>query len=156
MPDWRILLSVLNVLSLSFIASPALAARTETHIETYTTGNTSNTVSVESSSNTKTQTDIVVETNGKKQEYHSDSGEDITITSEDGGTVVKVNNSGSTQSPTSPSSTPKPSTTRQPSHTPVPTSLTPTATPAAEQKDDSEATHESVFAKIFQWLIDLF
>lgn len=155
MPARRFFLSVFSIVFSSGVTiTPVLAATSQTHIETYTTGNSNTSVSVANESSSKIQTDIVVETNGEVQEYHSDTGEDVAIVSEDGNTVVKVNNSGSQQSQTGPSSTPKPSTPPQSSNTPVPTSPTPRDTASEQQM--SQSPDQSLFAAFLHWLINLF
>lgn len=149
------ILSVISFLGIS--VSPLFAASSQTSIETSSSGNSASTVSVitESSSNTKTQTDIVIETNGKKQEYHSGSGEDVTLTSEDGKTIVKVENSGSQKSPVAPSSSPKPSTPPKPSPTGTESSESSEAARPENQHTDAEPSDQSFFAVVIHWLIDL-
>ncbi len=158
MPTQRILFSILGVIAFSGISAlPVPAASTQTAIETSSTGNSNSTVSVtsHSDSNTKTQTDIVIESNGKKQEYHSDSGEDITITSEDGKSVVTIDNSGSQKSPLAPFSSPKPSAPSRPSPTSTEMPEPSEAALLENQHVDLELSDGSLFALVIHWLINL-
>lgn len=78
-------------------------------------GNSSSTVKIENNINTsntnsstsKTTTDITIETDGVKKEYHSDKNESVTIESDNGNVKVEVENSDSdVEEPTKANPTP--------------------------------------------------
>ncbi len=71
--------------------------------------------SVRQSGSTTIKTDVVINQNGEKTEYHTTNGEDVNYKSSDGKTSVNINNNAS-GSPKS-SSTPKPSTSPPPDAT---------------------------------------
>lgn len=154
MPVLRSSIQFLSILLIPLMVSTPVFSSSETDIDINTNGSNSySNVSV--TNNAKTQTDIRIETNGEVQEYHSDTGEDVTITSKDGQSVVSVNNSGEDQSQIGPSSTLKPSTPPQPSNTLVPSPPTGASTPRSEQQM-TEASDQSLFAAFIHWLINLF
>ncbi|MDP2649374.1 MAG: hypothetical protein Q8P10_00865 [bacterium] len=55
-----------------------------------------NNVNSQSSNEEKTQTDIIINTNGNVKEYHSDKNESVNIQSEDGTVKINVNNKSNT------------------------------------------------------------
>lgn len=124
MPAVRFAIAFLSVFFVSpYIRNPATAA-SKTRIDVQTNGvNAQSNISV--SNNSKTQTDILMEINGQAQEYHSDTGEDVTLTSPDGKSVITVNSADSSgqSAKTGASATPStPRITLGPSQTPVPSS----------------------------------
>lgn len=94
----NVVIGSVAALVLIFMVKPILASKSSVYVESNVESYSNN------QTNSKTKTDIRIESNGEIKEYHSEDGGNVTIESSDGKAKVNINNQVNSQSTNSQSS----------------------------------------------------
>lgn len=94
----NVILGSLAAFLLIFMVKPTLAGKSSVYVESNVESYSSN------QTNSKTKTDIKIESNGEVKEYHSEDDGNVTLESSDGNSKVKINNQTGSQTKNSQSS----------------------------------------------------